>query len=219
MRRPTLEAEPLPSNEKYASAFSPPNVSCLMLRRCVSRRARGTGQSRAGAAGAGWPSGGATGRAGADIAHDNGQAADHRSCDTSRTLAAERTWIAHTRRDETHHPRRHGRVLRVGRAARSAGPAAASPSPWAADPTPAASSPPRATKRGSSACARPFRCLGPCASARSWSSSRPNFHEIPSGLAAGLRDLPLGHAACRRPFARRGVPRRHRQFVERTAWR
>ena len=26
----------LPSNEKYASAFSPPNVSCLMLRRCRS---------------------------------------------------------------------------------------------------------------------------------------------------------------------------------------
>ena len=71
----------------------------------------------------------------------------------------------------SHPARRHGRVLRVRRAARRSRRCEASRSPSAAVPPDAASSRPPATRRGSSACARRFRWRAPSASARHSSSS------------------------------------------------
>ena len=47
----------------------------------------------------------------------------------------------------------------------------------------------------------------------------PQLPEVPRRLTGDLRDLPVRHAARRAAVARRGVPRRHRQRVERAARR
>ena len=48
---------------------------------------------------------------------------------------------------------------------------------------------------------------------------RPDFPKYRAGLAAGVRALPRGHAAGRAAVARRGLPRRHRERLERAARR
>ena len=48
---------------------------------------------------------------------------------------------------------------------------------------------------------------------------RPDFAEVPSGLAAGLRHLSRGDAAGRAAVARRGLSRRHRERLGRAARR
>ena len=80
-------------------------------------------------------------------------------------------------------PRRHGRVLRVGRAARRSGAARASRSPSAAGRTGAASSPRPATRRARSASTRRCRWPGRCGSARRWSSCRPDFQRYRGRVA------------------------------------
>ena len=111
-------------------------------------------------------------------------------------------------------PRRHGRVLRVGRAARP--PRAAR---HAGDRRrhrhPAAWSPPRRTRRGRTACTRPCRRV---------TARRLCPHAVfLDGRHAPLRArsarrvmaiFATGHPAGRAALARRGVPRRHRRACD-----
>ena len=116
-------------------------------------------------------------------------------------------------------PRRHGRVLRVGRAARRSVAARQAASPSAASPTGAASSRPPATKRARSACARPCRWPEPCGSARRSSSCRPDFARYKAASNAVFAHLPRGDAARRTAVARRGVSRRDRERRGASRWR
>ena len=61
------------------------------------------------------------------------------------------------------------------------------------------------------------RWRAPCGSARISTSSRPDFQKYRAVSQRDLRHLPVGHAARRTVVARRGVPRRDRKRVERTA--
>ena len=118
-----------------------------------------------------------------------------------------------------HHPHRHGRVLRVGRTARPA----------------RAARPPRRRRRparsGAASWRRPatrraaFGVRSAMSMARavqlcpSLVDRAARLREVPGGVRAGLRALPRGHAAGRAAVARRGLSRRHRERVGRTARR
>ena len=111
---------------------------------------------------------------------------------------------------------RHGRVLRVGRAAGPARAARAARSPSADGRRGAASSPPPATRprqfgvRSAIPMARAVR-LCPDAGHRQAATSRSTRR-----VRHGLRPLPVGHAAGRAALARRGLPGRDRERVGRS---
>ena len=122
-----------------------------------------------------------------------------------------------TRNQEATHapnpPHRHGRVLRVGRAARQSGAEGQTGRRrWRSRPS-AASSRRRATRRARSACGRRSRCRVPCGCAPRWSSCARTFRSI-----AGCREQVFAiyrerDAARRAAVARRGVSRRDGERV------
>ena len=116
-----------------------------------------------------------------------------------------------------HPPHRHGRLLRVGRAARRSDAARQAGRGRRQPGRPRASWRRRATRRGPSASAPRSRWRARSGSVRTSSSSGPTFAKYKAASQTVFEHLPVGDAARRAAVARRGLPRRHRERLGRAA--